>query len=342
MFKKVFICCALVLSANALFSMEKEFKKEQTPQKISTTCVAELKHENKSTIFCVAISPTGKLLATASSDKTAKIWDKNGVLIKTLGHEDKVTSVAFSPKENFILTTSQQKAFLWTIDGTFLRTFYDCKHAAFSPDSDNKIIIFDNDDNDVTCWEGIDDEWRAYEPKNSYHFLDQLYGYSHDVKKSYPGATINYCTMHWISGPCAFFFTPGAEEINISFGKHGKISFQAKDPYSESRWMQENDEDGDLNDYYIPDPLKINTVAAVMKPDGSGSALVAIGYIGNSDIGTTLTLLEIAKNGHITTLVDWDHEGSDDIHSIAFSPDGKFILTGAHDNTAKLWSINNL
>ena len=92
-------------------------------------------------INTVVFSPDGEYVLTASGDRTAKVWTKDGSLMYKLGdHLAQVTTAAFSPDGKYIATSSGSGAKIWDAQtGKHITTHKDyfgvCNSVAFSPDS---------------------------------------------------------------------------------------------------------------------------------------------------------------------------------------------------------------
>ena len=79
--------------------------------------VASLKgHTDRATD--VVFSPTDNCLATASADKTAKLWSTDGSLLRSFqGHGDRLCRIAFHPSGKYLGTASFDKSWrLWDIN----------------------------------------------------------------------------------------------------------------------------------------------------------------------------------------------------------------------------------
>jgi WD40 repeat protein len=64
-------------------------------------------------------SSNGKYLASGSDDKNVKLWSTDSCTeIKSLiGHQNNITSVAFSPENEYLVSGSEDKTIkLWSVE----------------------------------------------------------------------------------------------------------------------------------------------------------------------------------------------------------------------------------
>jgi WD40 repeat protein len=110
-------------------------------------------------VSCVAFSPDGKQIATASDDHTARVWDSTtGRELARLTHDHSVRVVAFRSDGKQIATASlDQTARVW--DSTTGRELARLTHAdmvlgvAFSPD--HKRIATASYDHTARVWDDL-------------------------------------------------------------------------------------------------------------------------------------------------------------------------------------------
>ncbi len=136
--RSLLIAVALLLTQAALFSVTVLAEESCTPF-LSFSC-AFIAHEDN--IGAIAYSPDGKILATASSDRSIILWDvASGRITRTLkGHNGEVWALDFSPDGKLLASGSHDFTVkIWEIaTGNVLHTLTGHKDfartVAFSPD----------------------------------------------------------------------------------------------------------------------------------------------------------------------------------------------------------------
>ena len=135
----------------------------------------ERKKKGRSTRCChhdgfvtsVAFLPDGKRVLSASADKTIKLWNTNGTLLKTFsGHRAKINSIAISPDGQKILSGgADQTIRLWDLEQGAEQTKFpmqdkEINSVAFSPDG--QWILSGDSSGIAKLWSVSGDETYQY------------------------------------------------------------------------------------------------------------------------------------------------------------------------------------
>uniref|UniRef100_UPI0016896B77 WD40 repeat domain-containing protein n=2 Tax=unclassified Calothrix TaxID=2619626 RepID=UPI0016896B77 len=283
---------------------------------------------HRETVESISFSPDSKTVASASRDKTVKLWDLNtGREIQTLkGHTQVVNSVSFSPDGKTVASASNDTTVkLWDVNsGREIQTFNGhtnfVNSVSFNPDG--KTVASASWDNTVKLWD-----------VNSGREIQTLSGHTqvvNSVSFSPDGKTV--ASASWDNTVKLWDVNSGREiqTLNghtntvesISFSPDGKTLASASKDNTVILW--------DVNSGRKIQTLKghtnfVNSVS--FSPDGKTLA--------SASNDTTVKLWDVNSGREIQTIFGRLFY----LRSVSFSPDGKTVASASGDGVI-LWNFD--
>jgi WD40 repeat protein len=277
---------------------------------------------HQETINSITISPDGKLLATASRDDTAKLWNLQGKELATFsGHRGDVYSISFSPDGKVLATASKDgTAKLWTLSGKAIATFSghqgDVYGATFSPDGQQLVTA--SRDRTAKLWTI---------PGKEIQTLADHQGDVYNATFSPDGAQIATASR---DGTVKLWDRQGQLQQTLQ-GHQGAIYQASFSPTGQTLATASADGTVKLWD-------KQGKLRKTLR--GHQEAVYDVSFSPDGQVLATASDDETFKlwslKGEELAVFQGD-QGA--VYDVVFSPTGRFLATASHDKVAHLWDL---
>ncbi|RYO00688.1 putative WD repeat-containing protein, partial [Alternaria tenuissima] len=280
-------------------------------------------------VNAVAFSPDGKTLASASTDRTAKVWNAgSGKALQTLNdHSDKVYAVAFSPDGKTLASASDDGTVqVWDArSGKALQTLNDHSDqvyaVAFSPDG--KTMASRSGDGTIKVWDAR--SGKALQTLKGHPYSLTAIAFSPDGKTLASASWGKVEVWDAGSGKALQMLKGHSQSVTaIAFSSDGKTLASASDDKTVKVW---NAGSGKALQTLKGHSDVVNAMA--FSPDGKTLASASRDKtvkVWNAESGKALQTLK----GH-----------SSFVNAVAFSPDGKTLASASTDRTVKVWDAGS-
>ncbi|MBR8839701.1 MAG: caspase family protein [Stigonema ocellatum SAG 48.90 = DSM 106950] len=277
----------------------------------------------------IVFSPDGEYFATASDDKTAKVWEvSSGKEIIRLPHDDQVTDVAFSPDGKYVATASNDKtARLWETSTAreVVRIFHTNTVISITFSPDGKYLATASY---TASYDGTAKLWDVNEGKEIAQFPRKSAALVFSPDSRYLITDAGNGAKLWDvqnRREIDHFFheSPNNRLDGIALSPNGKYLATASDNNTIKLW--------DISSHKEIATLQHRSVVIAFSPDSKYLVTCP-----SFDYQINVRLWDV-KTG--TESVHFPMDSL--VNKVAFSPDAKYLATASKDNTASIWNIQS-
>lgn len=276
-------------------------------------------------IYSVNFSQDGQLIASASEDKTVKLWNRERKELESLkGHSDRVWSVSFSHNSQTIATASWDKTVkLWDRKGKVIGTLDGHNDwvfsVSFSPD--DRTIASVSRDRKVILW-GLDDKKikRQWNTKHKNNVVDV--SFSPDGKIIATASDDGTAKLWNQNGNLPRTLKGHLNEVNsVNFSPDGKVIATASDDGTAKLWNQ----NGNL----------LRTLR------GHSERVMSANFSADSRTIATASFDKTVKLWKLDgTPLETFRGHNDWVWDANFSSNREMLASASRDRTIRLWKIN--